>query len=78
MTGVEEVPPLDAAGVEGGLGEISMTKNALIRIRILSDMTTYCFLDERQVETDQLSVWTHVYGYVWLRRWFGPLSGASD
>ena len=60
MTGVEEVPPLDAAGVEGGLGAMSMMTNALILILILSDMTTDCFLDERQVETDQLSVWAHV------------------
>ena len=60
MTGVEEVPPLDSAGVEGGLGAMSMMTNALILILILSDMTTDCFLDERQVETDQLSVWAHV------------------
>ena len=68
VTGVEEVPPLEAPGVEGVLGAMSMMTNALILILILSDMTTDCLIVGRQVETEQLSVWTHVYGFVCLRQ----------
>ena len=38
MPGVEEVPPLKDAGVEVGLGMMSIMTNALILILILSDI----------------------------------------